>query len=142
MENTVSSHENCDLPDTFYYRLEKVREFHAAFKIPFALEPNADVQKNVFEMRHRILAEENDEYLEACQAGDLTKIADALGDLLYVLFGTVVTHGLQDKLGAVFDEIHRSNMSKLGPDGQPIYREDGKILKGPDYFPPELKDLL
>ena len=86
--------------------------------------------------------EENEEYLEACKNGDLVEIADALGDMMYILCGTILSHGLQDKIENIFEEIQRSNMSKLGADGKPIYREDGKILKGPNYFKPDIKKQL
>jgi predicted HAD superfamily Cof-like phosphohydrolase len=62
--------------------------------------------------------------------------------MLYILCGTIIAHGFQDKIEAIFDEIQRSNMSKLGIDGKPIYREDGKVLKGPGYFKPDLKKIL
>ena len=75
------------------------------------------------------MAEENEEYLEAAQKGDLVEVADALGDMLYILCGTILKHGLQDKIEEVFQEIQRSNMSKLDENGKPIYREDGKVLK-------------
>jgi predicted HAD superfamily Cof-like phosphohydrolase len=89
-----------------------------------------------------LMDEENKEYLEAAMAGDLVEVADALGDMLYILCGTIIEHGLQDKIEAVFAEIQRSNMSKLGADGQPIYREDGKVMKGPNYSPPDLARVL
>jgi predicted HAD superfamily Cof-like phosphohydrolase len=88
------------------------------------------------------MAEENDEYLQAARDGDLTEIADALGDQLYILCGTILKHGLQDKIVEVFQEIQRSNMSKLGADGQPILREDGKILKSDQYFKPDIDAIL
>ena len=88
------------------------------------------------------MAEENDEYLEAAKAGDMVEIADALGDQLYILFGTILRHGMQDVIESVFKEIQASNMSKLGADGKPIYREDGKVLKGPNYFKPNIKAVL
>ena len=69
-------------------------------------------------------------------------MADALGDKLYILCGTILKHGMQDVIKAVFDEIHASNMSKLGEDGKPIYREDGKVLKGESYFKPNIKQFL
>ncbi|MBF6608265.1 MAG: nucleoside triphosphate pyrophosphohydrolase family protein, partial [Flavobacterium sp.] len=72
----------------------------------------------------------------------LTEVADALGDMLYILCGTIIEHGLQHKIEQIFDEIQRSNMSKLGSDGNLIYREDGKVLKGPDYFKPDFKTIL
>ena len=73
---------------------------------------------------------------------DLIEVADALGDMLYILCGTIITHGMQDVIDEVFEEIQRSNMSKLGSDGKPIYREDGKVLKGPNYFKPNIAKIL
>ena len=70
------------------------------------------------------------------------KVTDALGDMLYILCGTILEHGMQYKIEEVFEEIQRSNMSKLGSDGKPIYREDGKVLKGPDYFKPDIEAIL
>jgi predicted HAD superfamily Cof-like phosphohydrolase len=72
----------------------------------------------------------------------LVEIADALGDILYIAFGTILRHGLQHKIEEVFDEIHRSNMSKLDKDGKPIFREDGKVLKSEFYFKPDIKKVL
>jgi predicted HAD superfamily Cof-like phosphohydrolase len=69
-------------------------------------------------------------------------VADAIADCLYILYGTALEWGLGDKLPVIFDEVHRSNMSKLGADGKPIYREDGKILKGENYTPPQIKDIV
>ena len=80
--------------------------------------------------------------MEAAKNGDLIEIADALGDMLYILCGTIITHGMQHKIEEVFDEIQRSNMSKLDNDGNPIYREDGKVMKGPNYFKPDIKSIL
>jgi predicted HAD superfamily Cof-like phosphohydrolase len=70
------------------------------------------------------------------------EVADALGDMLYILCGTILKHGLQHKIEDVFNEIQRSNMSKLGADGKPIYREDGKVLKGERYFRPNIAAIL
>ena len=89
-----------------------------------------------------LMAEENDEYLEAANAGNLVEVADALGDQLYILCGTIITHGLQHVIEDVFREIHQSNLSKLGPDGEPLYREDGKVMKGPNYFRPDIASVL
>ncbi len=86
--------------------------------------------------------EENKEYLLAAQEDDLVEVADALGDMLYILCGTILEHGMQYKIEEVFEEIQKSNMSKLGADGKPIYREDGKVLKGPGYFKPDIKKIL
>lgn len=86
--------------------------------------------------------EENEEYLEAAKNGDAVEIADALGDMLYILCGTILSHGMQDIIEPIFEEIQRSNMSKLGADGKPIYRADGKVLKGENYFKPDIKKIL
>ena len=86
--------------------------------------------------------EENKEYLEAANNNDMVEVADALGDMLYILCGTILEHGMQYKIEEVFNEIQRSNMSKLGADGKPVYREDGKILKGPNYFKPSIASIL
>ena len=121
--------------------LEPVSEFHEVFEIGNALSPKL-LEAPEFELRHRLLHEENEEYLEACKTGNLTEIADALGDQLYILFGTILKHGLQHKIDAIFNEIHRSNMSKLDANGRPIRREDGKILKSENYFKPNIALLL
>ena len=88
------------------------------------------------------MAEENEEYLEAAKNDDLIEVADALGDMLYILCGTILEHGMQYKIEEVFEEIQRSNMSKLGGNGKPIYREDGKVMKGPNYFNPNIENIL
>jgi predicted HAD superfamily Cof-like phosphohydrolase len=121
-------------------QLDLVTAFHHSFCIPARSVPTAAIPEA--EMRHEIMREENEEYRAACAAGDLVAIADALGDQLYVLCGTIVAHGLQDHIAAVFAEIHRSNMSKLDAHGQPILRADGKILKSEGYFRPNLAAIL
>lgn len=119
-----------------------VEEFHNSFGIENKYEPTIEVSEADIELRHRLMQEENDEYLEAAKNGDLIEVADALGDMLYILAGTMLKHGMQDKIEAVFEEIQRSNMSKLDKDGKAIYREDGKILKSELYFKPNLKAIL
>lgn len=118
-----------------------VAEFHTVFDQKDADTPQL-INPTIAKLRHSLLAEENNEYLEAVEKNDLVGIADALGDQLYIIYGTILKHGLQDKIELVFKEIHRSNMSKLGDNGLPIYREDGKILKGPAYFRPDIKSIL
>lgn len=118
-----------------------VGEFHQVFDQKDATKPTL-VPKNLGKLRYSLLLEENKEYLEAVEKGDLVEIADALGDQLYIIYGTILKHGLQDKIEDVFKEIHRSNMSKLGADGKPIYREDGKILKGPGYTRPDIASII
>ena len=117
-------------------------EFHTALKIGHRETPKADLGEAKNTLRFNLMKEENEEYLEAAQNNDLVEVADALGDMLYILCGTMIEHGLQDKIASVFDEIQESNMSKLGADGQPIYREDGKVLKGPNYFKPNILKIL
>jgi predicted HAD superfamily Cof-like phosphohydrolase len=93
-------------------------------------------------LRFTLMDEENKEYLEAIKNNDMIEVADALGDMLYILCGTIITHGMQDVIDKLFEEIQRSNMSKLGNDGKPIYRKDGKVLKGPNYFKPNIAKIL
>lgn len=121
--------------------IEMVGDFHTVFDQRDGNKPRL-ISNNEGKLRYSLLAEENNEYLEAVEAGDLVGIADALGDQLYIIYGTILKHGLQHKIEEVFREIHRSNMSKLGADGRPIYREDGKILKGPSYFRPNIKSII
>ncbi|MBL6677672.1 MAG: nucleoside triphosphate pyrophosphohydrolase family protein [Flavobacteriaceae bacterium] len=122
--------------------INAVKEFNEAFNIKYSKNLQADLDESIVELRYRLMQEENNEYLEAARNKDLVEIADALGDKLYILCGTILAHGLQDKIVEVFDEIQRSNMSKLSADGSPVIREDGKILKGPNYFKPNIKSIL
>src|SRR6187551_3500807 len=122
--------------------LNKVKEFHEVFGVEYHEQPKPEIDNKIIALRHRLMQEENDEYLEAAMNGNLELIADALGDKLYILCGTILAHGLQDKIAEVFNEIHRSNMSKLDDNGKPIYREDGKILKSKNYFLPAIKEIL
>jgi predicted HAD superfamily Cof-like phosphohydrolase len=123
-------------------KINKVKEFHEVFKIGNREEQTVNIPQSEWELRHRLIEEENNEYLEACKSGNLVEVADALGDIMYILFGTMLKHGLQYKMEEVFDEIHRSNMSKLDNNGQPIFREDGKILKSNNYFKPNIQSIL
>jgi predicted HAD superfamily Cof-like phosphohydrolase len=111
------------------------------FKIGNASEVKL-IDERDYQLRYNLIKEENEEYLDACKAGDIVEIADALGDQLYILFGTILKHGLQHKIEEVYDEIHRSNMSKLDDNGEPIFREDGKIMKSGKYFKPDIKSIL
>jgi predicted HAD superfamily Cof-like phosphohydrolase len=122
-------------------QLKSVALFHKAFKQKDGKWPQP-LDKDEYKLRHALMKEENDEYLEACEKNSLVEIADALGDQLYILCGTILKHGMQDVIIDVFNEIQASNMSKLGPDGQPLLREDGKILKGPEYFKPNLSKFI
>ncbi len=123
-------------------QLAAVHEFHTAFGLEVNATPIAELSDAVKMLRYNLMKEENEEYLDAVQNNDIVEIADALGDMLYILCGTIISHGLQHKIEEVFDEIQRSNMSKLGHDGKPIYREDGKVMKGPNYFKPDFTVIL
>lgn len=122
--------------------IQAVEEFHNAFGIENNYEPTTQLSPEEIQLRYKLMREENEEYLEAANNGDLVEIADALGDQLYILCGTILKHGLQDKIAAVFAEIQRSNMSKLDYNGKPIYREDGKVMKSELYFKPNIKGIL
>lgn len=123
-------------------KIDSVKEFHEVFKIGSREIPEGNIEEWEYKLRHRLMQEENEEYLDACKRGDIVEIADALGDKLYILFGTILKHGLQYKIDEVFDEIHRSNMSKLDDEGKPIFREDGKIMKSKNYFKPNIRNIL
>jgi predicted HAD superfamily Cof-like phosphohydrolase len=123
-------------------QLELVTEFHKTYQLPVRETPSLYHPIDNAILRHRLMEEENKEYLEAVQNNNLVEVADALGDMLYVLCGTILDHGLQHKIEAVFEAIHKSNMSKLDKNGQPIYRKDGKVIKGPDYFKPDIARVL
>ncbi|HEA28492.1 MAG TPA: hypothetical protein ENH91_00600 [Leeuwenhoekiella sp.] len=122
--------------------IASVLQFHKAFNLGIAEKPMASLHAAKHQLRFDLMKEENEEYLEAAQNGDLHEVADALGDMLYILCGTLIEHGMQHKIEAVFQEIQRSNMSKLGSDGKPMYRADGKVLKGPNYSKPDFSEIL
>lgn len=122
--------------------IEQVEIFHDSFGIPNNYTPTTNLSKGEIMLRYNLMKEENEEYLEAANNNDLVEVADALGDQLYILCGTILKHGLQHKIEEVFEEIQRSNMSKLDENGKPIFREDGKILKSELYFKPNIKAVL
>ena len=123
-------------------KIKAVKKFHKAFGIGYKKEPIAKLDDSKIKLRYDLMQEENEEYFEAAKNNDLVEVADALGDMLYILCGTIIEHGMQYKIKDVFEEIQRSNMSKLGADGKPIYREDGKVMKGPNYFRPNIAEIL
>ena len=122
--------------------INAVTSFHEAYGLGIEGKPTATLPESITTLRFNLMKEENEEYLEAAKAKDIIEIGDALGDMLYILCGTIIAHGFQDKIESIFDEIQKSNMSKLGADGKPIYREDGKVLKGPNYFKPNIEKIL
>src|SRR5208337_1253821 len=115
--------------------LEQVREFHEAFGLPILSYPMFPTEDRR-ELRARLEAEELEELFHADKKHNLVEIADAAADLIYVILGRCLEYGIPIDL--VFDEVHRSNMSKLGEDGKPIHRSDGKVVKGPNFSKPEI----
>ncbi len=91
-------------------------------------------------LRMKLLSEEFNEYMEGEQKDDLENVAKELADIIYIVCGTAASYGIP--LDVVFDEVHKSNMAKLGPDGKPNRREDGKILKPDGWTPPDIKKIL
>lgn len=132
-------------------QLAQVQLFQEAFLQPVNQNPVL-VNKELAGLRFDLMKEENEEYLEAVLNNDIVEIADALGDQLYILCGTILTHGMQHIIERVFDEIQRSNMSKLDANGKPIINGEngvidtsrplGKILKAQNYSEPNIKQFL
>jgi len=127
---------------TLAQAIEHVKSFHHAFLLPVRQELAAHIPEKEMTLRFNLMKEENEEYLEAAKNGDIVEIADALGDMLYILCGTINAHGLQHVMAPVFEEIQRSNMSKLDHNGQPIFREDGKVMKSELYFKPNIAKAM
>ena len=123
-------------------QLKSVKIFHEAFGVKISNKPTLKLSKHTLKLRHSLMQEENNEYLKAVEEKNLIEVADALGDMLYILCGTILTHGFQNIIEDIFDEIQSSNMSKLGDDGKPIYRNDGKVLKGPNYKKPNINKII
>lgn len=122
--------------------LEQVQEFHDTYGLPVEAEQTCGNEQTK-QLRINLLQEELDELKEALGNDDMVETLDALIDLQYVLDGAFLSFGMQDVKGVAFDEVHRSNMSKLGEDGKPIHREgDGKVMKGPNYFKPDLAQFI
>lgn len=117
-----------------------VAAFHAAFGLPMRERPSADVGHALASLRVALLREEAEEFVTASEQGDLPGIADALADIVYVVYGTALTYGID--LDLALREVHRSNMSKLGKDGKPLIRADGKVLKSEQYFRPDIAAVL
>ena len=117
-----------------------VADFHRAFNLPMRQSPSADVDKSLAKLRVALLQEEVGEFITASEKGDLVAIADALADIAYVVYGTALTYGID--LDSALREVHRSNMSKLGNDGKPLIRDDGKVLKSERYFSPDIASVL
>ena len=123
-------------------QLAQVREFHETFRCFMRPQPDAHIPDPEIVVRLALMQEELDEYRYAAAQGDIVEVADALTDLLYVVFGTMIAHGLGQAAVEMFDEVHRSNMSKLDENGMPIYRADGKVLKSDRFTEPDLRSIL
>lgn len=133
------------------HQITEVQKFQKAFGQKINESPML-VNAELAGLRYDLMKEENEEYLEAVLNKDLIEIADALGDQLYILCGTILTHGMQHIIEDIFNEIQRSNMSKLDDNGNPIINGDngvldgsrpiGKILKSKNYSEPNIKQFL
>ena len=122
--------------------LEQVQEFHETYGLPVRSDIDLSCEQTK-QLRINLLQEELDELKEALANDDPQETLDALIDLQYVLDGAFLSFGMQAVKDIAFDEVHRSNMSKLGADGKPIRREgDGKVMKGPNYFAPDLSKFI
>lgn len=117
----------------------KVEEFMDTFGQRVEIMPTLS-DFDTRELRLELIVEEVEELADAIDNEDLIEVADALTDILYVTYGAGHAFGID--LDACFDEVHRSNMSKLDENGEVIYRADGKVLKGPNYFPPDLANVF
>ena len=117
----------------------KVKLFMESFGQEVKSKPEFPSDDTV-KLRIELISEELQELVDACNANDIIEVADALTDILYVTYGAAHSFGVP--IDECFKEVQRSNMSKLGEDGKPIYREDGKVMKGPSYFKPDLKNVL
>ena len=118
---------------------EKVKKFMQTFGQDVKNKPSFPSEK-IINLRSALIEEELSELKEAVNNRNLTEVADALADILYVTYGAGHAYGID--LDKCFDEVQNSNMSKLGEDGKPIYNESGKVMKGPNYFKPNLKKFL
>lgn len=127
-------------------QIQQLIEWHEKFEVPYRTEPcpfdDSDENLAILRLRGRLMEEEVKEWkTEAIYNAPIDRRAKELADILYVVFGTIITEGLQDQIEKVFDKVHESNMSKLQSNGKPLKRADGKILKGENYKEPDLSFL-
>ena len=120
--------------------IELVKQFNKSFGVVTNKQPEV-LSEEDWTLKASLMTEELSEYIEACKQGDIVEIADAIVDMQYILSGIIIAHGLQDVFGNLFQEVHDSNMSKL-ENGKVLRRDDGKVLKGKNYFKPDLKSIL
>lgn len=117
-----------------------VLQFHRIFGVEIRQTPVTSIPEGLHILRLGLHEEEHSELVDAFNRDDVVEVADALADIVYIAYGTAVSLGID--LDKVLEEVHRSNISKLNTDGSPIYREDGKVLKGPNYTPPDVRKVL
>jgi len=118
---------------------ERVRKFMETFGQEIKEKAQFPNEK-ITSLRHDLIKEELDELKEAMNNNDIKEVADALTDILYVTYGAGHAFGIN--LDKCFEEVQNSNMSKLGSDGKPIYNDKGKVMKGPNYFKPDLNKFI
>src|SRR5258708_4468914 len=123
-------------------QINMVKRFHEAMGLPIQYYPNLKIKKELIELRWKLIEEELKEFKEAVEQGDKVNVSKEFADLLYVVFGGILDLGYQDLIEEVFNRVQVSNMSKLGEDGTPVLREDGKVTKGPLYKKPYLHDIF
>ena len=122
-------------------QIKQLKEFHKAFNLPMR-ETSEIISPKEFTGRHNLLIEEVNELAEGYKNANILEVADAITDCIYVLLGTALQFGIADIIPACFDEVHKSNMSKLDVKGKPILRNDGKVMKGELYFKPDLQKII
>jgi len=120
--------------------IKLLTEFNKAFSVPVNRKPTL-ISNEEFKLKINLIKEELNEYENACSEEDITEVCDAIVDLTYVMYGMVVQHGLSDVFDDMFEEVHKSNMSKL-ENGRVLTRSDGKIMKGSEYFTPDLNQFI
>jgi len=123
-------------------QIKMVREFHTVMKAYNLDVPQVNLPSNIIALRKKLIEEETKEVFDAVEKKDLVNLLKEYCDLLYVVFGGIVEHGLDHLIEEAFEMVQKSNMSKLGDDGKPVFREDGKLLKGPNYKAPDLTILF
>jgi predicted HAD superfamily Cof-like phosphohydrolase len=119
----------------------QVGEFQQAFGVESPKRPTMLPKERAI-LRQKLLKEEVKEIEDGAKSGDIVQVADGVIDSMYILIGTAHEYGFADRLVMLFDEVHRSNMTKMGPDGKAIFREDGKVMKPDTYSPPKLSIIL
>lgn len=129
-----------DKMDPFMEAIELVKDFNNAFELEMLPKSEVGDEKN-YTLKHTMMAEELSEYLEACKKGDYVEVCDAVVDMMYILLGIVTHHKMESFFFSMFEEVHQSNMSKL-ENGRVLRRSDGKIMKGSDYFSPNLSVII